>query len=64
LPVAAAPEPEPEAAVPEAELDLTAGEPDLLEAAVAAEGTPVEDYVRRQRETEAQRINALPVPNS
>jgi hypothetical protein len=60
------PSPEPEPPVPEEELDETAGEPDVLEdlAAGAAEGTPLEDYIKRQKETEAQRINALPVPNS
>jgi transcriptional regulator with XRE-family HTH domain len=55
LPAVAAPErePEPEAAVPKEELDLAAGEPDLLEDA-AAEATPVEDYIARQKETEAR----------
>jgi ParB-like chromosome segregation protein Spo0J len=54
---AAAPAPD-EAPVPEAELDLTAGEPDVLEEAAVggpAEGTPLEDYIKQQNETEAQR---------
>jgi hypothetical protein len=45
-----------ELAVPEEERDLTAGEPDLLEATVAAEGTPLEDYIKQQKETREQRM--------
>jgi hypothetical protein len=58
--VAPSPEaaPEPEPPVPEEELDETAGEPDVLEdlAAGAAEGTPLEDYIKQQKETREQRM--------
>jgi hypothetical protein len=45
--------------VPEAELDLTAGAPDVLEEAAVggpAEDTPLEDYIKQQKETREQRM--------
>jgi hypothetical protein len=45
--------------VPPEELDLTAGEPDVLEEAAVggpAEGTPLEDYIKHQKETREQRM--------